>query len=45
MSILHTIAKGFAFVIVGLVTIIVGAFMIRGTMHMWDKNDKDESEK
>lgn len=45
MSILHTIAKGFAFVAVGLVTIIVGAFMIRGTMHMWDKNDKDKPEK
>lgn len=44
MSVLHKIGKAFAFVIVGLVTIIVGAFMIRGTMHMWDKKD-DESKK
>ena len=30
------------FIIGGLVPIIVGAFMIRGTMHMWDNPDKDD---
>jgi hypothetical protein len=39
MAILRNIGKVFAFVAVGIVTIIVGAFMLRGTMHMWDKDD------
>ncbi|MFY9300487.1 MAG: hypothetical protein WAO91_04790 [Candidatus Nitrosotenuis sp.] len=45
MSALRLVAKALSFVIVGIVTIIVGAFMLRGTMHLWDKNpdDKDES--
>jgi len=30
------------FVIVGFVTIIVGSFLLRGNMHMWDKVKKDE---
>jgi len=34
------IGKFFLFIIGGLVAIIVGSFMIRGTMHMWDKPDK-----
>jgi len=41
MSLLSSIAKVLSFVIVGLVTIIVGAFMIRGTMHLWDRQKKD----
>lgn len=45
MSVLRIIGKGFAFVIVGIVTIIVGAFMLRGTMHMWDKSKKDDESK
>jgi hypothetical protein len=36
------IGKLFVFVVVGLGTIIVGSFMIRGTMHMWDNKDDDE---
>jgi len=44
MSALRKIGKVFAFVVVGIVTIIVGAFMLRGTMHMWDK-PKDDSKK
>jgi hypothetical protein len=44
MSILGKIGKAFAFAIIGIVTIIVGAFMLRGTMHMWDK-PKDNSKK
>ena len=35
------------FIVGGLVAIIVGSFMIRGTMHMWDnpedqKTDNDD---
>ena len=28
-----------AFIVGGIVAIVVGAFMLRGTMHLWDKND------
>ena len=42
MSVLRKIAKIFGFIIIGIVTIIVGAFMIRGTMHLWDKSKKDK---
>jgi len=30
------------FIVGGLVAIIVGSFMIRGTMHMWDNPDSDD---
>jgi hypothetical protein len=42
------IGRFFLFIVGGLVAIIVGSFMIRGTMHMWDnpeKNKKDENKK
>ena len=42
MSKLGIIGRGFMFVIVGFVTIIVGSFLLRGIMHMWDKVKKDE---
>ncbi len=34
------------FIVGGLVAIIVGSFMIRGTMHLWDKpkNEKDKKD-
>ena len=32
----------FIFVIGGLVAIIVGSFMIRGTMHMWYNVDEEK---
>ena len=38
MSKLGIIGRGFMFVIVGIVTIIVGSFLLRGNMHMWDKS-------
>jgi hypothetical protein len=41
------IGKFFMFIVGGLVAIIVGSFMIRGTMHMWDKPEngkKDEKD-
>jgi hypothetical protein len=37
---IKNIGRFFVFIVVGFVTIIVGSFMIRGTMHMWD-NQKD----
>jgi len=39
------IGKFFVFIVGGLVAIIVGSFMIRGTMHMWDKSEKIDDEK
>jgi len=41
------IGKLFLFIITGLVAIIVGSFMVRGTMHMWDNPEdvKDEKKK
>ncbi|WP_162858641.1 hypothetical protein [Candidatus Nitrosotenuis aquarius] len=45
MSALGKMGKAFAFVVIGIVTIIVGAFMIRGTMHMWDKPKDDPKDK
>ncbi|MEC7711318.1 MAG: hypothetical protein VX587_03305 [Thermoproteota archaeon] len=45
MSKLGIIGRGFMFIIVGLVTIIVGSFLLRGNMHMWDKTKKDNDKK
>jgi uncharacterized membrane protein len=46
MSILGSIVKVFSFIAVGIVTIVVGAFMLRGTMRMWDKKkDQDDETK
>ena len=33
------VGRFFVFIVGGLVAIIVGSFMIRGTMHMWDNPD------
>ena len=30
------------FIVGGIIAIIVGSFMIRGTMHLWDKPESDE---
>ena len=45
MSVLAKIVNGFVFVIGGIVTITVGFFMLRGTMRMWDKDDKKNDSK
>ena len=37
MSKFGAIGRGIMFVVVGIVTIIVGSFLLRGNMHMWDK--------
>ncbi|MGV7225651.1 MAG: hypothetical protein ACQ9CV_01855 [Nitrosopumilus sp.] len=36
MGSIKDIGKLFLFIVTGLVAIIVGSFMVRGTMHMWD---------
>tara|TARA_Y100000590_G_scaffold222586_1_gene251926 strand:+ start:828 stop:971 length:144 start_codon:yes stop_codon:yes gene_type:complete len=45
MSKLGAVGRGFMFVIVGIVTVIVGSFLLRGNMHMWDKVKDKESKK
>ena len=45
MSKLGIIGRGFMFVVVGLVTIIVGSFLLRGNMHMWDKVPDESKDK
>ncbi len=42
MASIKDIGKLFLFIVTGLVAIIVGSFMVRGTMHMWDKPDEKE---
>ena len=39
---LKSIGGFFMFIVGGLIAIIVGSFMIRGTMHLWDKPDSDD---
>jgi hypothetical protein len=36
---IKSIGRFFIFIVGGIVAIIVGSFMIRGTMHLWDKSD------
>ena len=45
MSIVKSIIGFFSFIVGGLVAIIVGSFMIRGTMHMWDNDDSSKNGK
>jgi hypothetical protein len=42
---IRSIGRFFMFIVGGLVAIIVGSFMIRGTMHMWDNPDSDDDNK
>ena len=32
------VGRGIMFAVVGVVTVIVGSFLLRGNMHMWDKS-------
>jgi len=40
---IKSVGRFFLFVAAGLAAIVVGSFMIRGNMHMWDS--KKDSEK
>ena len=37
------VGRGIMFAIVGVVTVIVGSFLLRGNMHMWDKKYSEKS--
>ena len=39
---IRSIGRFFIFILGGIIAIIVGSFMIRGTMHLWDKPESDE---
>ncbi|MDX1595497.1 MAG: hypothetical protein R3327_01005 [Nitrosopumilaceae archaeon] len=41
MTSFKDVGKVFVFIATGIVAIIVGAFMLRGNMHMWDKNSSN----
>ncbi|MFB5605061.1 MAG: hypothetical protein ACE5R7_02095 [Nitrosarchaeum sp.] len=43
MANIKSIGRFFLFIVGGIVAIIVGSFMIRGTMHMWDKSDSERN--
>ncbi|KEQ56226.1 hypothetical protein AAA799E16_01336 [Marine Group I thaumarchaeote SCGC AAA799-E16] len=45
MASIKDVGKFFVFIAGGLVAIIVGSFMIRGTMHMWDNPEDDKDQK
>ncbi len=44
MASIKDIGKLFLFIVTGLVAIIVGSFMVRGTMHMWDKPENRKTD-
>ena len=37
------VGRGIMFAVVGVVTVIVGSFLLRGNMHMWDKSTSEKS--
>ena len=37
------VGRGIMFAVVGVVTVIVGSFLLRGNMHMWDKSRSEKS--
>ena len=43
MAGIRSIGRFFMFIVGGLVAIIVGSFMIRGTMHLWDNSEEEDS--
>ncbi|HJJ22359.1 MAG TPA: hypothetical protein OQH54_01390 [Nitrosopumilus sp.] len=44
MASIKDVGKFFLFIVGGVVAIIVGSFMIRGTMHLWDKSKNKETD-
>ena len=42
MAGIKSIGNFFMFIVGGIIAIIVGSFMIRGTMHLWDKPESDD---
>lgn len=44
-SAIKSVAKFLVFAVVGIVAIIVGSFMLRGIMHLWDRQKKSDEDK
>ena len=44
-SSIKSIARFIVFAVVGVVAIVVGSFMLRGIMHLWDKQKKSDDDK
>ncbi len=44
MSMIKSAAKFIVLMIVGIVTIVVGSFMLRGIMHLWDRQKKPDDD-
>lgn len=42
MSMIKSVAKFVVLMVVGIVTIVVGSFMLRGIMHLWDRQKKSD---
>lgn len=45
MTSIRDVGKFFIFIAAGFVAIIVGSFMIRGNMHLWDRKKTDDEGK
>ena len=45
MSMIKSVAKFIVLMIVWIVTIVVGSFMLRGVMHLWDRQKKSDDDK
>jgi hypothetical protein len=45
VSVITKIGKFFVFIVGGIVTIVVGFFMLRGTMNLWNKNKSNNDDK
>lgn len=45
MGVKEAVVNTAIFVLAGISAIIVGAFMLRGTMRMWDRKDDDHLHK
>jgi len=45
MAGIKTLGHVVMFVVGGIIAIIVGSFMIRGTMHLWDNPKSDDEKK
>ncbi len=41
---IRNVGRFFIFIVGGIVAIIVGSFMIRGTMHLWDKPNSESQD-
>jgi len=45
VSAIKSVAKFLALIVVWVVAIVVGSFMLRGVMHLWDRQKKSDGDK